>query len=526
MTVGHDTAARRVLVRARGLAAFRAALVDRALAGSPIDRRRRAILLPTRAAGEVFRQTLEHASSSRGQRSLILPHLVTRADLVAVLHGALGSERRLLTPVEREVMAGRAMRDAMANHPTASPLFDVRPGLVAALLAFYDELRRRQRGTRRFVRTMFRDLAVERGSDRGSESLIQQTRLFGFTFLAYERALAASGGMDEHVLRERLLAEQPELPFDHLVIAVADHPADPRGLWPADFDLLGRLRRLSTLDVVVTDEAHDAGFRARLEEQLPGVVEARAPDAPRAPVLIRPPSPLQVPTPPVFVFRDREEEVRAVARTVRAEADLQGGRLDEAVALVFQRPLPYLYLAQHVLTDAGVPYQAFDALPLAAEPYAALLDQVMAVARRGGTRESVVALLRAPVMEFSVDGHRIEPGDAAALDALLADRRAAGDARTYPSAQRVRGARRAPRRPVAMRSSPSGTAPPRPPKSGSWPRSSVTTNGWWRPTRRGRIATRALAARCWRCSTTSRARAPGTTTGRAAPTNSPRLSIT
>ena len=62
--------------------------------------------------------------------------------------------------------------------------------------------------------------------------------------------------------------------------------------------------------------------------------------------------------------------------------------------MVFHRPLPYLYLSQQVLTEARVPYQAFDALPLAAEPYAALLDIVMTVARTGGTRDSVVELLR------------------------------------------------------------------------------------------------------------------------------------
>ena len=58
----------------------------------------------------------------------------------------------------------------------------------------------------------------------------------------------------------------------------------------------------------------------------------------------------------------------------------------EATAVVFHRPLPYLYLAQRVFADAHVPYQAFDALPLAAQPYAALLDVVLTAARTGVTR--------------------------------------------------------------------------------------------------------------------------------------------
>ena len=40
-----------------------------------------------------------------------------------------------------------------------------------------------------------------------------------------------------------------------------------------------------------------------------------------------------------------------------------------------------------------MPYQAADALPLAAEPYAALLDVVLTFARTGGTRESAIELL-------------------------------------------------------------------------------------------------------------------------------------
>ena len=80
----------------------------------------------------------------------------------------------------------------------------------------------------------------------------------------------------------------------------------------------------------------------------------------------------------VFVSRDREEELRDVARAIRARAAATDGVAARPTAIVFHRPLPYLYLAQQVLTDARVPYQAFDALPLAAEPYAALLDLVLA----------------------------------------------------------------------------------------------------------------------------------------------------
>lgn len=418
----------RALVRARGLGAFRRAIVARALAGAPLDARRRAVIVPTRASGELLRQTIEQTVSAEGRTSVVLPDLLTRDEWLVRLHSALPGSAPLLSRTEREVLLERAARETAVRHPIGSALFQLRSGLVAAMLDFYDELRRRQRTVRRYVGALFEELNVERGFDRGSENLVQQTSYLGFTFLAYERAMLASGRIDEHVVRARLLVEQPTLPFDHLVIAVADHPSDPRGLWPADFDLVGRLAHLPRIDVIVTDEAHDAGFRGRLEQELPGIEEERAPDVPSRSILLQPAG---VDGGPVFVCRDREEEVRAATRALRAQADGSGGTLSDAIAIVFQRPLPYLYLAQQVLIDARVPYQAFDALPLAAEPYAALLDVVLAVARTGGTREASIALLRSMLMTFEVDGRVVSLNDAGALDLVLSERRVTGVAETY-----------------------------------------------------------------------------------------------
>ena len=415
---------RRRLVRARDLAAFRRALVELALSGPPLDARRRVVIVPTSAAAELLRQTIERHAVERGQAAVLLPDLLTREQWTGRLATAIAGVA-VASRIEREVMFERAAKDARLAHPAGSDLFELRPGLVGAMLDFYDELRRRQRVPRRFVRALFAELGVERGMDRGSEHLIRQTCVLGFTFLAYARRMASLGVLDEHALRDRLIAAQPLLPFDHVVVAVADHPSDPRGLWPADFDLLGRLGALDRVDVVVTDEVHDAGFRERLEHELPGIEEVRAADGPHRGRLLRPSGPSS--KPPVFVYRDREEELRGVVREIRGRADSTGGHLVESTAIVFQRPLPYLYLAAQVLDDARVPYQAFDAMPLAAEPYAALVDLVLDVARTGGTRETVVALLGSPLLAFD----DVTGGDVAALDAVLAERRTAGDATSY-----------------------------------------------------------------------------------------------
>src|SRR5262249_40444860 len=148
---------------------------------------------------------------------------------------------------------------------------------------------------RRFSQVLFDELRVERGTDRGSEGLLHQTCFLAFAFLAYERGVVSTQALDEHGLRQRLIDARVPGPFDHLVIAVTDHPADSGGLWPADFDLLGRGAGRISVDVVVTDEMHDAGFRARVEEALPGIEEVRcvsdgSSEDPglRQPVIVRP----------------------------------------------------------------------------------------------------------------------------------------------------------------------------------------------------------------------------------------------
>jgi RecB family exonuclease len=382
----------------------------------------------------VFRQTLEsHASGT----ALVLPALLTRDDWLARLHEALPGAPTRLTRFEREILMERGARAAATRGWFPRAPFELRPGLVSEMLALYDELRRRERTVRRFCGVLFDELRVERGTDRGSESLIHQTCFLTFAFLAYERGVAGSGSLDEHALRDRLLATDPPLPFNHLVVSVADHPADPRGLWPADFDLLGRLTGLAALDVVVTDETHDAGFRERLEQELPGIEEVGVEEAGlsspadrRRPALVRPRG---AETDAVcFVHRDREEELREVARRIRARAAATGYRLEAPTAIVFQRPLPYLYLARQVLAEARVPFQAFDALPLAGEPAAAALDLVLDVAQTGGTRETVVQLLRSPMLRIDAAGASVAIDEVSALDLVLAERRTSEGPASYP----------------------------------------------------------------------------------------------
>src|SRR5207249_4744130 len=124
-----------------------------------------------------------------------------------------------------------------------------------------------------------------------------------------------SGACDEHVLRERLLAEVTPDGLKHIVITVADWIADPAGLFVADFDLLARLPGVETLDVVSTPGVLGSGFHERIHGWWPGLEEMQAEAIVGAQSPIRPV--LAVPSTNAdrvwFTYRDREEELVAVA---------------------------------------------------------------------------------------------------------------------------------------------------------------------------------------------------------------------
>lgn len=425
---------RRCLIRVPDLAAFRDTLIASALDGTPADIRRRALILPSRGAIELLRRGIEDARLFQAGDAVVLPTLLTRDDWLADLRAALPDAPPLIGRIEREVLFDRAAKVAIT---VASPPFEVRPGLIAAMLDFYDELRRRGRTVARFAEVLATELAgADRDDDRGSHELLRQTAFLTHVFDEYERSLqSSSAGIDEHLLRARVLATPSVWPIEHIVVAVADHPTDPRGLWPADFDLLGRLPALRRLDVVVTDDTHDAGFRERIDREIPELEDRRIVAERSWPSLVVPEvSAVGGDERMCIEHRDREEEVRDVARAIRARAATGDVAPLSRTAIVFQRPLPYLYLAQQVLGDAGVTYQAFDTLPLSAEPWAALLDLALVVARTGGTRDSVLALLRSPLLRLAEDGVVVTSNDVARLDRLLIEGRVTSSPSGYGAA--------------------------------------------------------------------------------------------
>jgi hypothetical protein len=407
------------LVRVPDLQAMQAYLARRV---SPAHARSMAVIVPSRSAAETLRETIESRCLADG-RAVLFPDFITRHELYQRLHAQCREAPPFLSEVEREVIFRRAALDT--QHAGFPAPFSLRAGLIVELLAFYDELRRRARTVAAFDRLLTGSLEPSADTDRGAERLLHLTRFLAAAFTTFELRLAATGRVDEHGLRDLLLdgsAATASAAYRSVIVTVADQAADPRGLWPCDYDLLSRVASLERLEIVATENVLAAGYHERIHEALPGIDEERFGDAAPLPVLAVPqPSPT-VEHPRWIVCRDREEELVEALRSFKRGHRF---RLDRT-AIVFQRPLPYLYLAREVFTDAEVPYQTSDALPLAAEPYAAALDLIFSFLISEGSRASIVELLSSPHWSFHVDKRGITRDDVMVFDERLKDLKYSG----------------------------------------------------------------------------------------------------
>jgi RecB family exonuclease len=402
------------LVRVSTIQAFRDAVVTLACEGSPRDARDRVIVVPTRAAAAQLTRSIEaRVLPLRG--AVVLPDIATPRELAWQLGERLSGERRMLTGHEREVLLGVACR--AARDGGCEPPFRLRPALIAEILTFYDELRRRQNLVDDFERRALSQLEPGASDDRGAERLVRQTRFLAAAFREFEQRSAAHGS-DEHQLRARLIAHAADRPYRHVVLTVTDAAFDAHGLFSAEWDLLARLPGLDRLDVVVTDTMIAGALHERLHHMLPGIEEVRFEIEPGAPPMLVAPG--DVPGEAVHRARDREEEIASFARRVKAAARSKAIASLDRAALVVKQPLPYVYLARDIFRSAAIPCQMFDALPLAAEPYAAALDLVFSCVSASGARLPAVALLRSPQFQFASDDER-HARDVMALDRALAE---------------------------------------------------------------------------------------------------------
>jgi RecB family exonuclease len=397
-------------------------MVDRASEGRASDLRRRCLIVPSQAAAEQLRRTIEDERLGTGPAAVVLPWLLTRDGWRTALCEDLPRPLNDVNGFERGVLLQAAARAAAAGG--CAPPFTIRPGLITEMLEFYDGVRRHGRTVADFERVAVAELERDADTDRGAVRMLEQTRFLVAAFRGYEAMLADRGLVDEHGLTARLLAA-PSSRFAHVVVAVGDRAGDGAGLWPSDFDLLTRIPGLTRLEVVATHAALNAGFLDRLRRWLPEHedVADSAVHVPAAPRLVGPAHDDVL----FWRSRDREEELAAVARHVKQAHRRRRDAPLARTAVVFKRPLPYVYLARQTFASAGVPHQTFDALPLAAEPYAAALDLVFDAVDSNFARTAIVGLLRSPLFRFRAGGRPLDASALAQFDRKLSEARYLAD---------------------------------------------------------------------------------------------------
>jgi RecB family exonuclease len=403
------------LHRAPSLPAFRAVITDLVPVGDLAAARSTAVLVPSRTAADLLRRTIEDRRIDPAG-ALVFPDLITRRDWYERLHALGRVGRRLLTTFEREVIVEAAAHEAITEGDI--PPFNLRPALVGEIVALYDLVRRQRRTVDDFERVLAGNFDDSASYDRGAERLLGQTRFLGRVFRGYERRLDDHGGLDEHRLRDVLLASKSPT-YRRAIVTMADRQADADGLWAADFDLLSRMPGLELLDIVATEEQLATGWLERVHELLPELEEVRPapPDAPLdTPVLLVPESESRAVH---FESRDREEELADLVRRIRALHPDHSAPSLSRIAIVCGRPLPYAYLAPGVFEAGGAPLQSRDALPLAAEPFAAALDLVFSAVSTLFSASPLTALLKSPQFALADDLPRPSPTDLAALDVGL-----------------------------------------------------------------------------------------------------------
>jgi RecB family exonuclease len=420
-----STPRRTRLVRTPDLAAVRTFLFDIVQQLAPLDAPDTFVLVSTRAAGEQLRRTLEDRLLTPASPACVLPWIGTRDDLYDLLGRRLPARVRMLTAYERDTLLGAAARET--EESAVRPPFDLRSALIAEMLALYDLIRRQQRTIADFDRLVSADLEAAAESDRGAAQLLEQTRFLVAAFAGYDQRLADSGLHDEHTLRSHLLAVAAVRPVRHVVVTVGDRLCDAHGLWPADVALLTAIDGLERIDLVSTDAVLSAGYLDRARLAFVGIEETISGRPQRPPVLVVPPTGADGPEQEtLFEYRDRENELEAVAKRIKAANRAGQAPPLHRTALVVARPLPYLYLARDVLGNAGIPFEVSDTLPLAAEPYAAAVDLVLEFVASDFTRGAATALLRSPHFRALVDGTELDLRAVMALDFAFAEARYLG----------------------------------------------------------------------------------------------------
>ncbi len=366
----------------RGVSAFAAQSLGALRKRDPLALASAVVLVPTAAACHLVRRVLEDALLQK-RSAAVLPRITTAAELVSALVDRTEGRIRLVDPLLREAVLDKAFEEARAEG--AEPPFTVRSGLAAHVLKLYDDLLARspESGLESFFASAFDELDAP--DDEGARKLVAQTRFLELSLDHYRQALDSLGLVDPPQARALLVHES--FPYRRVLVLGSDT------LEPLDLELLARAPGIELVTLAVAESAAEIPESLARRVSSVRAFEADPSDPPR---LLAPPSAEEL----AFVARDREEALCDVTRLLKLLED--DGRLPplHRIAIVVPRPLPYLYLAKKVFSEAGIPFQLQDSFPLATEPYLAAVDVVLELVATHAHREAALALLRSPFFVF------------------------------------------------------------------------------------------------------------------------------
>ena len=293
--------------RSRG---FRRALADSSAARRPAARDV-FVFVPTRAAGEQLRRTLEERALATRRRPG-LPLVGTRADLFDVLAARL--------PSRRAPVGVRARSDARRASPAMAPTRARRRRLSCGpgwSPRCWRSTTRSPAGSHGASGGGFHpNVELPEVEDRGAAATVQQTAFLAAVFRGYESRMASDDRFDEHALRARLIDAEPRV-----LCSVSSSP------WRT----ASPIRTACGRPISICSRAFPGLLTSRLSSRRPRLQQVcsngcrQPPRARRHPIAVPAGPRLIVPPPEApaaeavcFTYRDREEELGAIARSLKA----------------------------------------------------------------------------------------------------------------------------------------------------------------------------------------------------------------
>ncbi|MBI2841018.1 MAG: PD-(D/E)XK nuclease family protein [Acidobacteria bacterium] len=376
------TASPRITVRiCDGLRSLRsgvAADVLRAWNDNPFAVRRIAIVFGSSQGASLAARVLERAAIDSGLTSFIMPALTTASAFWLDQFGA----RRRADPILREAILARELR-RMEAEGSGLP-FKIHQGAHQAIIALSGEMDDFGIDLDAFEKTCDAAFAgiID---DPGPQRMYQLSRFVVASLRGLAGTLMELGLADPAAVRRAGSATPSRFDTVHIV---DDLPI-------GDLKSFAGLPGLTRLVIWTTARQVRAGTIDRLRGLFDGLAVEHAAATNTRPRL------LVSATGSCFIRRDREEDLLRTALLIKQM--YRSGQIEDLdqVAVVFSRPLPYLYLAKRTFAMAGVPFQAIDNYPLAIEPWAGAVDLILELAAGGFRRADGIALHASPYFDFA-----------------------------------------------------------------------------------------------------------------------------